>query len=85
MIALLITPFLIQIYRSVVDCFKGRPGDLLPYCELHVSSCAETEVGSILEAKVELKGAKWPFNYFQIECSCGAVTSGVYALPIESI
>lgn len=68
-----------QISQRVVDCFRGKPDDLLPYCELRVSSCAGTQVGSKLEERVELKGAEEPFNYFKIECTCGAVTPGVYA------
>ena len=67
--------FSAQIPRQTVDRFRARPSDLPPYCQLNASLCAGTEVGSILEERVGLKGAKEPFNFFLLECD--PTTAGV--------
>ena len=66
---------LVQIQRQTVDRFRARPNYLPPYCQLNASLCAGTEVGSILEERVGLKGAKEPFNFFLLECD--PTTAGV--------
>ena len=58
-----------------MDRFRARPNYLPPYCQLNASLCAGTEVGSILEERVGLKGAKEPFNFFLLECD--PTTAGV--------
>ena len=50
-----------QILRKSVD---SEP----TYCHLNASLCAGGEIGTMLEEKINLKGAKEPFNYFNIVC-----------------
>ena len=55
-----------------MDSFRAQPGGLVPHCQLRVSG---TEVGSMLEECVSLKGAKKPYNFFMM--ICGPTIAGV--------
>ena len=66
-----------QILQSDVDRYRGQPDDLVPFCALHISAAARVSVESKLKLKISLKGAKEPFNYFMLQCTC-VPTMGMY-------
>ena len=60
-----------------MDRYRALRNYLLPYCQLDASLHAGAQVETMLEEKINLKGAKEPYNFFRIECD--PATTGVYA------
>ena len=71
-----------QIFRSIVDGFRARPGDFIPHCQISVSGTA-AGVGEVLSVRLNLAGAKEPCNYFTLQC--GPTSADPGALTLQSV
>ena len=63
-----------QISRTFVDGFGVHQ---IPYSQIRVSG-AKAEVGSELDERVSLKGAKEPNNFFTLQCGPTTADPGIY-------
>ena len=67
--------FVLQIRKVQVDSF--HPGRRIPSCDLVMKRHSGADVEFF---RVELEGAKEPFNYFSLECPPGNILYTVTSL-----